>query len=223
MARKKQLSIFFWLITIFILVGVGFVVACNLWVVQSTKDRIFESVSEMGENGDSLPVGLVLGTSKKVAPHTPNQHFENRLKAAASLMKGGKVERLLVSGHRDSKYYDEPRDMIARLEELGIPKGKIIADNLGARTFESVFRAKSVYGIEKAVIVSDDFHVGRALFIADRVGLDAIALSSEPVDPVESRRVRIREYFARVRAVLDLYWLETGQRDSAAAVADLDE
>ena len=67
---------------------------------------------------------------------------------------------------------------------------------------------KEIYGYEDLVIVSDDFHVGRALFIADRFGINAVALESKPVDPSYSRGVRTREFLARVKAVIDLYWLE---------------
>ena len=76
-----------------------------------------------------------------------------------------------------------------------------------ARFLDSLIRAKQVFDCEKLVIVSDDFHVNRALFIADRVGLDAIAYRSQPVKLEISGGTRVREYFARVKAVLDLYLL----------------
>lgn len=201
MPRKRKRSIFFWLVTLPILLLVAFVVLCNLWIVGSTHERVFVSVHGI----DSAPIGLVLGTSKKVAPDTPNLHFENRLQAAAELIKSGRVDRLLVSGYRDSQYYDETRDMIKGLTAIGVPKESIIADDKGARTLDSLSRAKSVFGFDDVVIVSDDFHVNRALFIADHVGVKAVALSSAVVDRMDSRSVRIRECFARVKAVIDLY------------------
>ena len=201
MPRKRKRSIFFWLFTFPILLLVAFVLLCNLWIVGSTHDRVFASVDAI----DSAPIGLVLGTSKKVAPDILNQHFENRLKAAAELIQSGRVKQLLVSGYRDSKYYDETRDMIKGLTAIGVPKESIIADDKGARTLDSLSRAKSVFGFEDVVIVSDDFHVNRALFIADHVGVKAIALESDEVDRMDSRSVRIRECFARVKAVIDLY------------------
>ena len=150
-------------------------------------------------------MGLVLGTTANVAPDTPNRHFENRIAAAAELLRQGKVSRLLVSGYRDSQYYDETEDMKERLVALGVAENQIIADNKGARTLDSVARAESVFGFDRFVIISDDFHVARALFIADRLGLDTVALRSKPVDYGSSRKVRVREYFARVKAILDLY------------------
>jgi len=177
------------------------VVGCNLWIVLSTRDRVFNSVDRIEER----EIGVVLGTSKKTGPDTPNAHFVNRLDAAAALFQEGKVKQLLVSGYRDSQYYDETRDMIAKLKELGVPENVILADDQGIRTLDSVARAKTVFGLERIVIISDDFHVNRALFIAERYGVDAIALRSESVGYGSSRKVRFREYFARVKAVIDLY------------------
>jgi len=214
MPRKRKRSIFFWLVTFPILLLVAFVVLCNLWIVGSTRDRVFASVDEV----DPAPVGLVLGTSKKVAPDILNQHFQNRLRAAAELIQSGRVKQLLVSGYRDSQYYDETRDMIKGLTAIGVPKENIIADDKGARTLDSLSRAKSVYGIDHVVIVSDDFHVNRALFIADHVGVKAVALKSAAVNRKDSRGVRIREYFARVKAVIDLYIVSPeAQREGLAA------
>ncbi|MEC5128547.1 ElyC/SanA/YdcF family protein [Verrucomicrobiales bacterium BCK34] len=203
MPRKRKRSIFFWLVTLPLLLLVAFVVVCNLWIVGSTRERVFATVTEV----TAAPVGLVLGTSKKVSPDTLNLHFQNRVKAAAELIKSGRVETLLVSGYRDSQYYDETRDMIKGLTEMGVPEASIIADDKGARTLDSLSRAKSVFGFEDVVIVSDDFHVNRALFIADHVGVKAVALESAEVDRMDSRSVRIRECFARVKAVIDLYFV----------------
>lgn len=201
MARKRKRSITFWLIKLPLFLLVAGIIGCNLWIVTSTHGRIYASAGEI----EAQPVALVLGTSKNVAPDTPNRHFNNRIAAAVALFKTGKVERLLVSGYRDSPYYDETLDMIAKLESAGVPAAAILADNEGARTLDSVTRAGSVFGYERFVIVSDDFHVARALFIADRLGFDAIAMKSAPVELENSSRVRLREYLARVKAVLDLY------------------
>ena len=125
---------------------------------------------------------------------------------------------LLVSGYRDSQYYDETRDMIAKLKELGVPESDLLADDRGVRTLDSVTRAKTAFGFERIVIVSDDFHVNRALFIANRHGVDAIALQSESVGYSDSRKVRMREYLARVKAIIDLYLYspESGELGSDA-------
>lgn len=205
MARKRKRSITFWLIKLPLFLLTAVIVGCNLWIVASTHGRIYASAGDI----EAQPVALVLGTSKNVAPDTPNRHFNNRIAAAVALFKTGKVERLLVSGYRDSQYYDETRDMIAKLKSAGVPADAILADNEGARTLDSVARAASIFGYEQFVIVSDDFHVARALFIADRLGLEAIAMKSARVELENSSKVRLREYLARVKAVMDFYLWKT--------------
>jgi SanA protein len=181
-------------------------VGCNLWVLLTTSSRIFDDAEKI----NVMPVGLVLGTTRKVSKDELNQHFENRVAAAASLYLAGKVERLLVSGFREeSGYYDEPRDMTARLLELGVPAAAITPDHAGLRTLDSVVRARRVYGLERITVISDDFHVPRALFIADREGIEAIGFRGDSVSLSHSIRARVREFFARVKAVIDLYLLDT--------------
>ncbi|NNE91054.1 MAG: DUF218 domain-containing protein [Verrucomicrobiales bacterium] len=205
MARKrKNRSLLLRLIQLSLVVVALILIFCNLWVLGSTGGRVFSDVSEIESN----PVGLVLGTSKKVAPETANPHFENRVAAAAELYHEGKIERLIVSGHRE-KYYDEPGDMIAKLRELGVPASVLTRDDAGHRTLDSVVRARKVFDCDQITIISDDFHVNRALFIADRVGLNAVAFRGERVEFEESMQARVREYLARVKAVLDLYFLGT--------------
>lgn len=181
------------------------VLACNAWVILSTLSRIYSDADAI----DFRPVGLVLGTSKKVAPNVPNPHFDTRLEAAAALFKAGKVRHLLVSGHEEPQYYSEPRDMKERLLSLGVPANAITEDASGARTLDSVVRAKRIFGLDQLTIISDDFHVARALFLARSEGLDALAFTGKPVALHDSKRARGREYLARVKAVLDIYVLHT--------------
>ncbi len=205
MSHKKKRFLWFKLGALpFLLLG-AFVLFCNLWVVLSTKSRVFDSIADIQAN----PIGLVLGTSKKVAPNQPNQHFEHRLAAAAELYRGGKVRHLLVSGDRDSRYYNEPRDMTTKLLSLEVPKEAITPDNSGYRTLDSIVRAKKIYGLDRVTIISDGFHVNRALFVAQKEGLEAVAFASQPVRLKYSLKVRLREYLARVLVVLDLYLFDT--------------
>ena len=206
MSHKRKHSILYWMVFWPVLaVGVT-VTVCNLWVVGSTQDRVYRSVDSI----ESRPVGLVLGTSRKLTKEQANPHFDNRLAAAAALYHAGKVKHLLVSGHREaSGYYDEPRDMTARLVQLGVPENAITPDNAGDRTLDSIIRAKKIYGLDRLTVISDDFHVSRAVFIADREGVEAIAFRGEAVGVGQSFRARTREYFARVKAVIDLYLLHT--------------
>lgn len=208
MSPKKKRILFRVLMLPLLVIG-AFILFCNLWVVLSTNSRVYDSIDEVKSNS----IGLVLGTAKKVAPTSPNPHFEHRMAAATELFLEGKIKHLLVSGDGGSKYYNEPRDMTAKLVSLKVPEKAISSDNSGYRTLDSIIRAKKIYGLEDVTIISDGFHVNRALFVARKMGLNAIAFSSQPVKLKYSLNTRLREYLARVLVVLDLYVLDT-QPDS---------
>ncbi|MEM7145978.1 MAG: ElyC/SanA/YdcF family protein [Verrucomicrobiota bacterium] len=188
------------------LVLVGLVTLfCNLWVVGSTHDAVYTEIEDL----DGNEVGLVLGTSPKVAPTTPNLHFKGRVEAAAALYDEGKVKVLLVSGANPDDYYNEPKVMTEALVKLGVPKSSIRSDFAGLRTLDSVVRAKKIFGQDRITIISDDFHVPRAVFLARQNGIDAVGLAGERVSLDMSYKTRVREWLARVKAVLDVYVLGT--------------
>jgi hypothetical protein len=90
MPRKRWRSIFFWTLVFPVILLVSGVVVCNVWIVTSTRNRVHDDVATI----EPREVGVVLGTSKKTGPDTPNRHFENRMAAAAALYREGKVGRL---------------------------------------------------------------------------------------------------------------------------------
>ena len=182
--------------------GTVFVLLCNVWVVVSTRPHSYFSM-------DSLPtnqVGLVLGTSKTTSDGEENLFFRYRMEAAAKLYNEGKVKSLILSGNNDSKYYNEPLDMENAMLKLGIPKTAIQLDYAGYRTFDSIIRCKYLFKADNITIVSQDFHNARALYIAQREGLDAVSFAAQDVPAGYSLRTLVREYLARPKAVLDVHF-----------------
>ncbi|WP_462249819.1 SanA/YdcF family protein [Ekhidna sp.] len=176
-----------------------FVLGSNIWVVQSTKSRIY-SANEAPLND----VALVLGTSKRTSKGNPNRFFKERMQAAADLHMKQKVKHILVSGDNRSKYYNEPRDMLQALGDLDIPEKDVSLDFAGLRTLDSVVRCSEVFGQKKVTIVTQEFHCYRSLFIANYLGMEAIAVSADDGGPI-GNALAIREVLARTIAVLDLY------------------
>lgn len=195
-----------------LLIGsISSIVGANLICQNVAKDKIFRSV-------ESVPlsdVGLVLGTGKLTRSGNPNLHFNQRIEAAANLYLAGKVRFLLVSGDNHIVGYDEPTDMRDAMVAAGVPTEKIICDYAGFRTLDSVVRAKIVFGLSRLTIVTEEFHCPRAIWIAKRHGLDAVAFAAPDV---QSRRwtwrVKAREQLARVACALDLYVLHRGPKFS---------
>jgi SanA protein len=189
------------------------VAAINVWVLAATRGKVYRADGKT----PSEAVALVLGTSKRQENGQPNLHFTRRLDAAAALYKRGQVRHVLVSGANPGPFYNEPRDMKDGLVARGVPAAAITCDTRGWRTLDSVMRARERFGLRRCAIVSDGWHVPRALFIARKCGLDAIGISAAPVPVKYSLKARTREWGARVLVVLDLYVLDTRPRDSKSA------
>jgi|GEM_PF-97159 len=196
------------LLIVLVLLLVALVVLSNLWICGSTKHNTFSEVADIPKR----KVALVLGTSKYASQGKLNQHFINRVDAAAALYEAGKAEHLLVSGDNRTKHYNEPRDLRESLIERGVPGDRITCDFAGLRTLDSVIRAKEVFGQEQLTVVSDDFHVPRAIYIAKANGIDAVGLQAVPVPKGSSGKSRSREWFARVKALMDIHLFGTEPR-----------
>jgi SanA protein len=181
------------------------VVACNVWVVSSTQARVYDDIANVPHN----KVALVLGTSSRLVGGGPNPFFVNRMTRAAELYKRNKVEHFILSGDNRTVYYNEPETMRGALMALGVPDSIITLDFAGLRTFDSIVRSKEIFGQDSITIITQTFHSYRALFISDRVDVNAVAIVATEPDTEKALQVYIREYFARTKAVLDLYLLNT--------------
>ncbi|MEO6034170.1 MAG: ElyC/SanA/YdcF family protein [Verrucomicrobiota bacterium] len=206
--RARRLPILLGCLALF-LGAISLIVAANRVCQKIADGKIFRSL-------DSIPkrdVGLVLGTGKLTRRGNPNLHFNQRIKAAAALYRSGKVRYLLVSGDNHIAGYDEPSDMREALMATGVPDSAITRDYAGFRTLDSVVRAKVVFGLARCTIISEEFHCRRAIWIAQRHGLDAVAFAAPDVDSRRwSWRVKAREHLARAWCAMDLYVLHRGPK-----------
>ena len=172
----------------------------DVYITKSSSDKIHYSTDKL----ESTPVALVLGTAKYFGRYE-NPYYRYRINAAAELYHSGKVKGLLLSGDNSRKSYNEPQTMKDDLIKLAVPESAITLDYAGFRTLDSVVRAKKVFKQENIIIVSQKFHCERALFLAKNHGIKAQAFLAEEVLLRKSRiKVRIRELFARNKALFDL-------------------
>jgi SanA protein len=141
-----------------------------------------------------------------------NPYFRNRIETAAQLYKTGKIDHLILSGDNRSMYYNEPIEMRKALIKLGVPTTAITLDYAGLRTLDSIVRCKEIFGQNRITIITQPFHSYRALFISRYYDIEAVAMVTDESDGEYSFRIRLREYFARTKAVLDLYVLKTSPR-----------
>lgn len=147
---------------------------------------------------------LVLGAGV-FSDGEPTPVLEGRLRAALALWQGGRVTWILVSGDNRTPRYNEPQAMRRWLLKQGVPADRVLTDYAGRRTHASLKRARLVFGMERAVVVTSDFHLPRALYLADRVGLQAIGVPAPTGGHALGTRLSFyaRELVARHLAVLD--------------------
>ncbi len=161
---------------------------------------------------EDFKVGLVLGTSKYTSQGRINLFYKYRLQAATELYNSGKICKILVSGDNGNYSYNEPRMMFQDLVDAGIPSSDIFLDYAGFRTFDSVIRANKVFNQTSFLIISQQFHNERAVFIAKKNGINAKAYNAKGVSFKFSPKTVIREKLARVKAVLDVHLLGTSPK-----------
>lgn len=157
-------------------------------------------------------VALIPGCAEILPNGRPNLYFRYRIDAASALFRFGRVQYLIVSGDNHHRDYDEPTDMRDALVANGIPAERIYRDYAGFRTLDSVIRAKEVFGQHTLTIVSQEFHNQRAIYIADRHGIDLVGFNAQDVNTAGGLRTRLREYLAGVKTVLDATILRTRPR-----------
>lgn len=201
----KKIRTFLYCSFVFSIILSLFVLGINLWVTKEAKYKAFDDVAFI----PFKKVGVVLGTSKNSSSGPENLFFNYRIQAAVKLYNAGKVEYILVSGDNRHKNYNEPLLMRIDLIKSGIPKEKIIMDFAGFRTLDSVIRANKVFGLNDFTIISQKFHNERALFIARRKGINAIAFNAQdpPMDYMMNYVLK-REKLARCLMILDLLFFK---------------
>ncbi len=173
--------------------------SANAWIDKVTSNRLFTDLKATPHRH----VGLLLGTAKLGPTGWGNPFYNNRIDAADILMKNHVIDYLIISGDNHVKGYDEPSDMRQSLMERGIDSTRLILDYAGFRTFDSIIRAREIFDQDSILIISQQFHNERALFIASRNNIDAIGFNAADVDTRWMFKTALRERFARIKMLLD--------------------
>lgn len=187
------------IIVSFPLAGILF---CNIYINLYSGRYLYE-------NSNDLPAskyGLVLGTSKYLVSGGVNEFFTGRVKSSANLYHMGKIQKIIVSGYRESRYYNEPEKMKEDLLALGVPKSQIVLDSAGDRTILSVQNLSGVQLDENIIIISQKAHNQRAVFIARKAGIKAIGYNVPVNISGKIYLPYIREIFAKVLAFWEMLW-----------------
>lgn len=192
---RKAVKIFLFLGLLVVIL----VVYSNQVVHNASKNQTYYHPSEIKKNR----VGLLLGTAKYYRGGGLNLYFKYRIEAAVALYNAGKIDFILISGDNSSMSYNEPITFKKELMKYGIPEDVIVLDFAGFRTLDSVIRAQAVFGQDELTIITQEFQNERAIYIAKKHGIQAVGFNARTGGSYNIR-MRVREYFARTKAFLDV-------------------
>ena len=167
----------------------------NSYIKSSTEDLIISKDEALNINPDCI---IVLGAGVR-SDGSPSPMLQDRLNTGIELYKSGISDRLLMSGDHTKKGYDEVNIMKSYAIDKGIPSENVFMDHAGISTYDSIYRAKEIFQAEKIVIVTQEYHLYRALYIAEKLGVDAYGVSADVRVYAGQELRELREKAARVK------------------------
>lgn len=195
--QKRRTAVLLWTFGAIVLIALLTLLTVNLLMWLTVRNRIVDvdNAAALEEEFDCI---LVLGAGVK-ADGTPSSMLEDRLEIGIELYFAGASDRMLMSGDHMQHNYDEVTVMKQHAIEAGVPSNVIFLDHAGLSTYESIWRAKELYGVETVLIVTQEYHLYRALYLAQEMGMDAYGISAD-LRPYRTQTVReLREIVARVK------------------------
>ena len=172
-------------------IGVIIVLGINMYVKCSVKNKIVDE-SDLNKNYDAI---LVLGAGLRNGK--PSPVLKDRLDTAYKLYEDGYSKKIIVSGDHGKKYYDEVNVMKNYLLDKGVESNNIFMDHAGFSTYDSVYRAKEIFLANNVIVVTQQYHLYRSLYIAKKLELDAVGVSATLRDYSGSVKFELREILAR--------------------------
>jgi len=165
-----------------------------------TKNRIYRETQSPTER-----VAIIFGAGLR-RDGSPTAMLRDRVLTGVDLYFSGKVEKLLMSGDNRFVNYNEPESMRQFALSAGVPDEAIVLDYAGRRTYDTCYRAKAIFGVKKALLITQKFHIPRAVFLCNMLGMDTVGVEASNCYWNGSPFVwDLREQFATIAAFLDLY------------------
>lgn len=174
--------------------------AINLIMINAAKENI-SSLEEINAKSEEYDCAIVLG-AKVWESGNLSHMLSDRMDYGISLYKSGAAKKLLLSGDHGQQEYDEVNAMKEYALEKGVPEEDIFLDHAGFSTYESMYRARDVFKCKKVLVVTQGFHISRAVYIANELGLDATGVPSDPRRYANQWKNDLREALARTKDFL---------------------
>ncbi len=176
--------------------------ALNLYVKTVTSSRRYNNPNQISPQR----VAIVLGAG--IYNDQPSPMLADRISAAVELYKLGRVKKLLMSGDNSSEDYDEVTVMQRYAIKMGVPKKDITLDYAGFKTYQSCYRANAIFGVTQAVVVTQNFHLPRAVYLCNQLGVDAVGLGTPDWESYQRdtiMRYTFREYISTIKALWQVH------------------
>lgn len=169
----------------------------STWLYVSTEGRL-------GTPADAPRTGVAVVFGAGLWDGEPSPYLAHRLDAAATLYREGRIKAVLVTGDNSREDYDEPDAMRAYLTRHGVPGSRIVSDYAGFDTWDSCVRARKIFGVDRAVLISQGFHIRRAVALCEAAGISSFGVSVSDKHNVTWYYGGTREIFAAGKAALDV-------------------
>lgn len=196
MKKKKRMKAFVIVVLCLLVLGVGTVFGVNAYVKSSAAERII--TSEEAAKLPDVDCILVLGCQVK-DDGTPSDMLKDRLTRGIEVYNLGAAPKLLMSGDHGREEYDEVGTMKQYAIDAGISSEDIFMDHAGFSTYESVYRAKEIFEADKVIIITQEYHLYRALYIAEKLGVEAYGIASDYHTYAGQSMRECREILARCK------------------------
>jgi len=200
MAKKKKRKVIWISVLILFILALSAPVIISAYVKTSMDDYLITDEAALELGADCI---LVLGAGLK-ADGTPNHMLQDRLDKGIELYKAGAAPKLLLSGDNGQEEYDEVNAMKEYTLNAGVPSEDIFMDHAGFSTYESMYRARDIFLVEKVIIITQRYHQYRALYTARGLGIESYGVVSEPRAYAGQKYRDIREMLARDKDFLKM-------------------
>ncbi|MEP6902240.1 MAG: ElyC/SanA/YdcF family protein [Actinomycetota bacterium] len=200
-----------WFLRIFLsllaigLIGLLSIAVINKYVYSNNSEKIKTSITEVPEE-EPKRVAIIFG-ARVWADGSPSNSLYDRVLTGVELYRAGRVKKLLMSGDNPNADYDEPTAMKKTAVELGVPEEDIVLDFAGRRTYDTCYRAKEIFEVQKAILVTQDYHLPRALYLCNSLGVESIGITANRRKYDGENYYHFREFFSTASAWFEINFL----------------
>jgi len=191
---KKYLKIALYLA----IIGLVAIISVNYYVKSSTKKNIYYSIKKFPKND----VGIIFGAG--INGDQPSKYLKDRLDAGIALYKANRINKILLSGDNGRDEYDELTVMKNYCFKHGVDTTKIFIDYAGFDTYSTMYRAKHIFNIKKATLISQEYHLNRAIYIGQKLGIKSVGYSANNGEYLGYKYVTFREYGSVFKSFFDV-------------------